>query len=132
MGRLGTFVFPVGWYFYAGSALRGLERRVGRHARREKPLRWHIDYLSQWAPVKEVWVTESAQQWECAWAHIAQNLPGSAVPVPSFGASDCHCPSHLLHYATQPLLPVFTAALAQAGFTDPLARWVLPGQMPQG
>ena len=46
VGRLGTFDFPAGRYYYVGTAQRNRDARLGRHARKSKPLRWHIDYLS--------------------------------------------------------------------------------------
>src|ERR1019366_617038 len=45
IGGLGNFEFPAGLYFYTGSALGGIRRRVSRHLRDEKRLRWHIDFL---------------------------------------------------------------------------------------
>ena len=45
VGRLGTFELPAGVYVYTGSARRGFEARLARHARVEKRLRWHIDCL---------------------------------------------------------------------------------------
>jgi Uri superfamily endonuclease len=45
IGCLGEFDFPVGGYAYSGSAKRGLDARIARHLRRQRPLRWHIDYL---------------------------------------------------------------------------------------
>jgi Uri superfamily endonuclease len=45
VGALGEFDFPAGQYLYTGSARRNLEARIARHLRRDKPLRWHIDYL---------------------------------------------------------------------------------------
>ena len=45
IGRLGRFDFPAGRYLYTGSARRNMAARLTRHLQREKPLRWHIDYL---------------------------------------------------------------------------------------
>ena len=47
VGRLGVIQAERGYYVYVGSALGsgGLAARVGRHCRREKRLRWHVDYL---------------------------------------------------------------------------------------
>ena len=46
VGALGSFTFRAGVYLYVGSAQRNLAARVERHGRKDKPLRWHIDYLS--------------------------------------------------------------------------------------
>ena len=47
VGKLGVLEAQPGFYVYVGSALGpgGLAARVGRHCRREKILRWHVDYL---------------------------------------------------------------------------------------
>ena len=46
IGRLGEHAFPAGLYAYAGSALGGIEKRVGRHFSKSKKKRWHIDHLT--------------------------------------------------------------------------------------
>ncbi|MFN6962095.1 MAG: GIY-YIG nuclease family protein [Rhodocyclaceae bacterium] len=92
IGRLGTFDFPSGHYIYTGSARRNPEARIARHLRREKALRWHIDFLLAAPGVRILEVRRFAET-ECV---INQATPG-AVPVPGFGASDCRagCGSHL-------------------------------------
>ena len=95
IGRLGRFVFPAGTYVYTGSARRNLEARIARHRRREKTLRWHVDYLLASPHVAVVDVRRSAHG-ECAWNQAG----GGTVVVPGFGASDCHegCGSHLRYH----------------------------------
>jgi len=44
--KFGRARFRQGVYFYVGTAQRNLSARLGRHSRKEKTLRWHIDYLS--------------------------------------------------------------------------------------
>jgi len=92
IGRLGSFSFAAGRYVYTGSARRNLEARVARHLRAEKTLRWHIDYLLA-APGTRVLSVRRSRREECA---LNQATKG-AIPVPSFGASDCRacCGSHL-------------------------------------
>jgi Uri superfamily endonuclease len=92
IGRLGRFIFPAGRYIYTGSARRNFAARVARHLRREKTLRWHIDYLLA-APGVRIAGTRHYVENECA---INQATPG-IVPVSGFGASDCRrgCGSHL-------------------------------------
>ncbi len=109
VGKLGTFAFPAGYYLYVGSALGpgGLKARLARH-RRHKKLRWHIDYLLEHAELIEVWSTVSPDRLECLWAQAAQELPGSKIPVPGFGSSDCRCSSHLVHLARKPTYEEFT------------------------
>ena len=109
IGKLGTFVFPAGYYLYLGSALGpgGLEARLARHRRRGKRPRWHIDYLREHARLVEVWSVASGERLECLWARAARKLPGARIPVPGFGSSDCRCPSHLVHFATKPSPALF-------------------------
>lgn len=92
IGRLGEFYFPAGDYIYTGSARRNLEARIARHLRREKRLRWHIDYLLA-APGVSVREVRRADVAECA---LNQATVGTVL-VPGFGASDCRqgCGSHL-------------------------------------
>ncbi len=92
IGRLGKYDFPAGRYIYTGSAKRNFEARVARHLRREKTLRWHIDYLLAAPGVSIAGVRRYVTD-ECA---INQTTPGRMV-VRRFGASDCRmgCGSHL-------------------------------------
>ncbi|WP_346911312.1 DUF123 domain-containing protein [uncultured Roseibium sp.] len=48
LARLGNPVLAPGLYLYCGSANGpgGVRARLGRHLRRDKAVRWHIDYLS--------------------------------------------------------------------------------------
>ncbi len=92
VGALGRFRFPEGWYLYTGSARRNLEARLQRHLRREKRLRWHIDYLLA-APAARVLALSTSARGECAWNRAS----GGRVIVPGFGAGDCTagCGAHL-------------------------------------
>jgi Uri superfamily endonuclease len=110
VGRLGVFPLRAGWYAYAGSALGpgGLNARLSRHTREEKRLRWHIDYLLTQARLREVWYSEDLERRECAWIKFLGNLPGTEVPVPGFGASDCRCRSHLFGLTSYPSFSAFS------------------------
>ena len=101
IGRLGPVVFPAGYYLYAGSAFGsgGLKARLGRHQRRDKRIFWHIDYLLKHARIVGICADVSGQRLECAWALSFLKMPGARVVAPRFGASDCHCPSHLVYVA---------------------------------
>ncbi len=104
VGKLGVFAFPAGWYVYAGSALGGIEQRVNRHLRHSSVRRWHLDYLRAYAPIREVLRFPGTERRECELATTLMRLPGAMVPAPHFGASDCRCPSHLVHFAARPPL----------------------------
>jgi Uri superfamily endonuclease len=92
VGRLGVVAIPAGIYVYTGSARRGFEARLARHARATKTLRWHIDYLLTAPAVRIVKIVRSRRD-EC---RLNQAVKGT-VPVPGFGASDCtaRCGAHL-------------------------------------
>lgn len=96
VGALGAFDLPAGRYVYTGSARRNFEARIERHLRREKTLRWHIDYLLAAPGVRVVEVRRSRRA-ECAWNRATK---GDAV-IPGFGASDCRagCGAHLKRLA---------------------------------
>lgn len=97
VGRLGQFSFPAGKYCYTGPAKTNLEARVARHLRREKKLRWHIDYLLCQRRVRVIDVVRHNTP-ECT---VNQQVTGRVVAA-KFGASDCKsgCISHLklLHH----------------------------------
>jgi len=92
IGRLGRFTFPAGDYIYTGSARRNLEARIARHLRKEKKLRWHIDYLLALGDATITRVERFTED-EC---RLNQQTEGEIV-APGFGASDCGagCSSHL-------------------------------------
>ena len=98
IGRLGRFDLPVGNYIYTGSARRNLVARVKRHLRKDKSLRWHIDYLLalKGAQVMDVQLSDWS---ECEWN---KNTTGEIL-VPGFGASDCKlgCISHLKYLGSE-------------------------------
>ncbi len=95
VGRLGAFRFEPGWYLYCGSAQRGRGARLARHARRDKPLRWHIDFLAVHAELLGAILVPGDKSRECELAaELAQRF--DRVP-PGFGASDCRCGGHLFH-----------------------------------
>lgn len=121
IGRLGRFHFPAGWYVYVGSArgAGGLAARLAHHLRPLESLHWHIDYLRAYASPVEIWYATGAQRRECAWARALLGFPGAFIPVPRFGASDCRCLTHLIHFALPPDL-TFTGALGA-----PVSREVL-------
>ncbi len=88
---------PAGIYIYAGSAKGpgGLRARIGRHLRRDKPRRWHIDHLSEAAATLHAYPVPGGD--ECALVELLLATKRCCFPLPGFGSSDCrHCVSHLL------------------------------------
>lgn len=99
VGKLGQFHFKPGYYVYIGSAFGpgGLKARVGRHLKKNKKLKWHIDYLREHMDVIDVKFEQTAQNEECQWAtKFAED--GGIFPIKGLGSSDCKCFSHLLYY----------------------------------
>ena len=101
VGRLGTFVFPKGYYVYTGSAQSGLEKRINRHLSSEKKLHWHIDYLLCYAKViKEV--RYAGRKDECKLNSMTGQIAGATQIVKKFGSSDCNCATHLYYFENIP------------------------------
>jgi Uri superfamily endonuclease len=109
--KLGDF---EGIYCYVGSAFGpgGIGARVSRHLRPEKPLQWHIDYLTTSAHFVPRAVFASDQRAEC---DLAGRLAGIFDGHPGFGASDCRCPTHLFAIDT---IDRLQRALVGAGFGE--------------
>ncbi len=117
IGALGDHHFSTGWYAYTGSAFGpGGFARVERHCDIAAGLRtgghWHIDHLLASPSVSihgDVRTPDAAI--ECA---VATQVHDG--PVAGFGASDCHCRSHL---ATHPRCPTLLQAISDAHHTQP-------------
>ncbi len=101
VGRLGTFVFPKGYYVYTGSAQNGLEKRISRHRSNEKKLHWHIDYLLLHAEVIKV-VRYAGRKDECKLNNVTRQSTGAIQIVKKFGSSDCNCATHLYCFENIP------------------------------
>jgi Uri superfamily endonuclease len=107
VGKLGTFEVWPGFYVYVGSALGpgGLAARIGRHARQEKTLRWHVDYLRVVTDLVEVWFGPGRQRRECSWAARLAVMSGAEIRRLGFGSSDCGCRSHLVYFRRERPVP---------------------------
>ena len=99
VGRLGSFSFQQGTYCYAGRAKRNLRQRIARHWRREKPARWHVDYLTPHLQPAAVLLFSLEETAECELARLLVEAGGRRYP-PRFGASDCRCPGHLVWFGS--------------------------------
>jgi Uri superfamily endonuclease len=110
VGALGKLTFAKGLYAYVGSAQNNLEQRVRRHLRKEKRKFWHVDYLldDDAAKVIAVFYKQAAKAEECA---VAKAIGERGEAVAGFGASDCHCESHLLRVETYVFLQEFMRVL---------------------
>ncbi len=95
VGKWREVCFPPGYYLYVGSAQKNLSARIARHARQEKSVRWHIDYLSVHATMLGAICISGRKQDECEIAAQLARLYDLAVP--GFGSSDCRCAGHLFY-----------------------------------
>lgn len=103
IGKLGTFVFPKGFYVYTGSAQKGLEKRIKRHlsSNKNKKFHWHIDYLLSYAKVINVLKYVGSKD-ECKLNNVTGQSVGAAQIVKKFGSSDCNCTTHLYYFINAP------------------------------
>ncbi|MGR3293727.1 MAG: GIY-YIG nuclease family protein [Candidatus Scalindua sp.] len=101
IGRLGTFVFPKGYYVYTGSAQNGLDKRINRHLSSNKKLHWHIDYLLSHAKVIKV-IRYVGRKDECGLNSVTGQSAGAVQIVKNFGSSDCNCVTHLYYFENIP------------------------------
>ena len=108
-GALGTLRFSKGIYAYVGSAFGpgGLRARLRHHLLLPAEPRWHIDYLRGHADIREIRFTTDRHRVECEWADVLAELSGSSQPAPGFGASDCHCLTHLFYLPGKPQINLF-------------------------
>ncbi|MDH5187060.1 MAG: GIY-YIG nuclease family protein, partial [candidate division WOR-3 bacterium] len=65
VGRLGKIDFAKGYYFYIGSGMKNLEQRVFRHKRKDKKIKWHIDYLTNKFKFIDAKLFPSSKRLEC-------------------------------------------------------------------
>ncbi|CAG1007348.1 MAG: GIY-YIG nuclease family protein [Candidatus Methanoperedens sp.] len=97
IGKLGTFHFNTGYYYYIGSAFgTGGFKRVTRHfnvaSGKNNTRKWHIDHLLPHSEVICAVLLPTGEALECK---AAQTLIGFSELIPGFGCSDCACKSHL-------------------------------------
>ncbi len=114
VGALGEVTVQRGWYAYVGSAARAREARVARHLAARKSLRWHADYLFTAFPPERAWLVDGAAG-ECELAGALAALPGAERRPHRFGAGDCRCAGHLVHFVRRPLRRDLAAAARAAG-----------------
>ncbi len=94
VGSLGEIKFKKGVYVYVGSGGRNIYKRIGRHFKREKRLRWHIDYLTTRYQPYKAWIIQGKDLDE---ERLVATLIERYPYVKGFGASDSRHPSHLFH-----------------------------------
>ena len=113
IGRLGKLRFTDGIYVYVGSAWGpgGLAARIGRHLKKVKQRRWHIDYFRRYATMTEIWVGRSPSAAEHLWAEAVGSFEKAVAAAEKFGSSDCRCATHLFHLPELPSVRKFNRIL---------------------
>jgi len=98
VGSLGFIEFKKGFYCYVGSATgkTKLESRCKRHLKKNKKMRWHVDYLRKKASVVKILAFPSNRKEECSIAKLILKFADGFIP--KFGCSDCKCISHLFYF----------------------------------
>lgn len=96
IGKLGSCLFPEGYYCYVGSALNNLGKRIERHKSKNKKLKWHIDYFLQHAKIIKVKKIKTTEKIECLLSKKISKFSNSSIK--GFGCSDCRCSSHLYYF----------------------------------
>ncbi len=116
-GALGERVLQAGVYLYVGSAFGpgGIRARLSRHLLGAQTLRWHVDYLGRHMSPVAAWFQTQNEPMEHLWAQVLGQGRGIAGAWPGFGASDCHCTTHLFFAPEMPSLVAFKARLRRAG-----------------
>ena len=99
VGRKGRCELVPGYYFYIGSAFGpgGLRARLKHHYNISQRPHWHLDYLRPHLTLEKIWYSLDLQRYEHAWAKNMIYTMQLEIPMPGFGASDCHCDSHFFY-----------------------------------
>ena len=87
IGALGMVSFPAGFYAYTGSSMVNLERRVGRHFREEKKMKWHIDHFLREAEVVRAVLFPSDEREECEINRMVFDMDDGTVVIKGFGST---------------------------------------------
>lgn len=100
IGKLGNIFFKKGFYLYVGSAMNSLISRIKRHLRKNKKLRWHIDYIIPYFKNVKVLIINSKEKIECIISSEIEKICDGYIK--GFGSSDCKCKSHLYFFRKNP------------------------------
>jgi sugar fermentation stimulation protein A len=101
IGALGEREFQEGYYVYAGSAMNSLEKRIRRHGKKNKKVRWHLDYISpSCMKIEKVYPIRGRNRFEEA---LARGLTAICDDlIPGFGSSDSRLDSHFFYFSGRP------------------------------
>jgi len=101
IGALGEREFKKGYYVYVGSALKALDKRIRRHLKKNKRVRWHLDYISPGSmKLEKVYPFRRQDRIE---QPLGQGLLDICYSyIEGFGSSDSHLPSHFFYFEDHP------------------------------
>jgi sugar fermentation stimulation protein A len=101
IGSLGEREFKKGYYVYVGSAMQALDKRIKRHLRKNKKIRWHLDHISPGCmKMEKVYPIRRRDRVEEALARCLLEICDGYVM--GFGASDSGLPSHFFYFSDRP------------------------------
>ncbi len=101
IGSLGERAFKKGYYVYVGSAMQALDKRIKRHLRKSKKVRWHLDYISPgYMKMEKVYPIRRQDRIEESLARCLLEICDDYVM--DFGASDSGLPSHFFYFSGRP------------------------------
>lgn len=119
--------FPSGYYVYLGSAKQygGINSRVNRHLKRNKKIRWHIDYLTinPLVRIEAIVYVKTKIFKECAFVKILKKN-NFEIASKGFGSSDCkeECGAHLLkpikNFSLKYIILIIKRAFRNKGLKD--------------
>lgn len=99
--RFSEITLAPGYYYYSGSAQKGLKHRICRHLKKTKTIHWHVDHVTacQDFHFTELYIFPDApRSFECEMVKILERKFLLEYPLEKFGNSDCSiCKSHLLY-----------------------------------
>lgn len=110
IGSLGEVFFREGYYVYVGSGGTNVYKRISRHFRREKRVRWHIDYLTSYIPPKLAYIISADEK------DVASVLYEYYPYVKGFGSSDSIFPSHLFYLKDEKEIVNLKKHLIESGY----------------
>ena len=113
--KYGHVIFKKGFYVYSGSAKKNLIHRVTRHSKKDKKVKWHIDYFSVLDLVQTLKIFLFSDKSECEINSFFYANGGKEI-IKKFGSTDCKkkCPSHFLYFKKRPTLK----SIKEFGYQD--------------
>lgn len=102
IGKVGQAQIGNNLCLYTGSALghggTSLEKRVSRHYKKDKPTRWHVDYLTvrPEITIKKVICLTSPKRFECQINQLIISELDAKPILLHAGSTDCKCAGHLV------------------------------------